>query len=48
VTNGIWFTVVGVAENVKNGGLTEQDEPEIYFLRRSVAGDWGGRRPGPR
>jgi len=41
----LWLLVVGVAENVKNGGLTEQDEPEIYFLRRSVQQDWGGRAP---
>ena len=39
-----WFTVVGVADNVKNSGLTEQSEPEIYFLRRSVGADWNGNR----
>ena len=38
-------TVVGVAENVKNGGLLEPDEPEIYTLRRSAADDWGQRAP---
>jgi predicted permease len=43
--DGTWFTVVGVAENVKNGGLTEQDDPEIYFLRHSASQDWGGRSP---
>jgi predicted permease len=43
--NGIWLTVAGVAENVKNSGLTEQDAPEIYYLRRSIAQDWGGRAP---
>jgi len=43
--DGLWFTVVGVAENVKNGGLTQQDEPEIYFLRRSFAQDWGAPVP---
>jgi predicted permease len=43
--DGTWDVVVGVAENVKNNGLTEQDEPEIYFLRRSVAGDWGMPAP---
>ncbi len=37
-------TVVGVADNVKNSGLTEQDLPEIYSLRRSVSDDWGGNR----
>jgi putative ABC transport system permease protein len=45
IHDGMWFTVAGVAENVKNGGLTQQDDPEIYFLRRSVAQDWGGRAP---
>ena len=39
-----WFTVVGVVDNVKNSGLTEQSEPEIYFLRRSVSDDWNGNR----
>lgn len=42
--NDEWFTVVGVADNVKNGGLAEQNEPEIYFLRRSVSNDWDGSR----
>lgn len=40
-----WHTVVGVAENVKNGGLTEPDNPELYFIRLSAADDWGGRAP---
>jgi predicted permease len=40
-----WSTVVGVAENVKNGGLLEPDEPEIYVLRHSAADDWGGQTP---
>jgi predicted permease len=43
-----WYTVVGVAENVKNGGLVEPDEPEIYFLMHSASDDWGGRAPLPR
>ncbi|MGA9716743.1 MAG: ABC transporter permease, partial [Acidobacteriaceae bacterium] len=29
--------VVGVADSVKNSGLTEQSDPEMYTLRRSVA-----------
>jgi putative ABC transport system permease protein len=33
-------TVVGVADNVKNGGLTEQSDPEMYTLRRSVDSGW--------
>lgn len=40
-----WCTVVGVAENVKNGGLLEADDPEIYYLRHSTADDWAGRTP---
>jgi predicted permease len=39
-SGGPWFTVVGVADNVKNSGLTEPLEPEIYFLRRNVSADW--------
>lgn len=38
-------TVVGVAENVKNGGLVEPDVPEMYYLRHSTADNWGGRTP---
>jgi predicted permease len=41
----VTYTVVGVAENVKNGGLVEPDEPEIYFLRSSIADYWGERVP---
>ncbi len=40
-----WCTVVGVAENVKNGGLLEPDDPEIYFLRHSTTDNWTGRTP---
>ena len=40
VPNGPWYTVVGVAANVKNGGLSGADAPEFYRLRRSVAEDW--------
>jgi putative ABC transport system permease protein len=39
-----WSTVIGVADNVRNGGLTEQDLPEIYSLRRNVTDDWTGNR----
>jgi predicted permease len=40
VPNGPWYTVVGVAANVKNAGLSGEDEPEFYRLRRCVASDW--------
>ena len=40
---GAWSTVVGVAEDVKNSGLMEQDEPEVYVLRRDVPDDWQGQ-----
>ena len=40
VPNGPWYTVVGVAANVKNAGLSGADEPEFYRLRRSIADDW--------
>ena len=38
-------TVVGVAENVKNGSLVTPDAPEIYFLRGNVESDWDGKKP---
>jgi predicted permease len=37
--------VVGVAENVKNGGLVEPDAPEIYFLGGKSDSDWDGKKP---
>lgn len=40
VPNGPWFTVQGVAANVKNSGLSEEDEPEYYQLWRAEAEDW--------
>ncbi len=43
--NGIWLKVAGVVENAKNNGLTEQNDPEIYFLRRSAPEDWGPPAP---
>jgi predicted permease len=38
--NNPWYTVVGVAANVKNGGLATQSEPEYYKLWRNRAEDW--------
>jgi putative ABC transport system permease protein len=35
-----WHTVVGVAADVKNGGLTAEEVPEIYNLRRDIPSDW--------
>ncbi len=37
------FTVAGVAENAMNSGLTNNAQPEIYFLQRNVAQDWTSR-----
>ena len=37
---GPWYTIVGVAQNVKNGGLGGEDEPEYYRLRRDRPEDW--------
>ncbi len=39
-TNDIWYTVTGVAADVKNGGLADQSQPEYYRLRRNVSDDW--------
>ena len=33
-----------MADKVKNNGLTEQSDPEMYTLRRSVPDDWSGNR----
>ena len=35
-----WSTIVGVAADVKNGGLTKEEVPEYYRLRRDLADDW--------
>ena len=35
------YTIVGVVANVKNSGLTGNDEPEYYRLRRNAPEDWG-------
>ncbi len=35
-----WSVIVGVAANVKNGGLTKEEVPEFYRLRRNLPGDW--------
>jgi hypothetical protein len=40
-SDGTWLTVVGVAENVRNGGIAEPDLPEAYWLRRNIPADWG-------
>jgi predicted permease len=40
VPKGPWYTVVGVAANVKNGGLSDADLPEFYRLRRNQTDDW--------
>jgi putative ABC transport system permease protein len=38
--NGPWYTVQGVAADVKNSGLTSPDQPEFYRLHRNLADDW--------
>ena len=40
VRDGPLFTVIGVAANVKNSGLTGQDDPEYYTLRGNQAASW--------
>ena len=40
--SGPSYTIVGVAGNVKNAGLTGEDDPEYYTLRRNRAEDWSG------
>jgi predicted permease len=38
--NGPWYTVEGVAADVKNSALESDDEPEFYLLRRNLPEDW--------
>ena len=38
-----WSVVVGVAADVKNSGLSKDEVPEIYRLRRNLPEDWDGR-----
>jgi len=40
--NGPVYTIVGVAGNVKNAGLTGQDDPEYYTLRHNRGEEWRG------
>jgi len=40
VPNGPWYTVLGVAADVRNAGLTGAEMPEFYRLRRNLAEDW--------
>jgi predicted permease len=42
---GAWSTVVGVAGNVKNGGLAQAAMPEFYVPRKhaEMPGGWNGR-----
>jgi predicted permease len=42
-THPAWYRVVGIAANVKNGGLSGEQTPEYYMLRRNRAEDWVGR-----
>ena len=38
--NTPWYTVIGIAANVKNNGLTGEEQPEYYALRHNRAEDW--------
>lgn len=40
--NGPVYNIVGVVGDVKNAGLTGQDDPEFYTLRRNRPEDWSG------
>ncbi len=41
VLNGPVYTVVGIAADVKNAGLTEPGDPEYYTLHANRPEDWG-------
>ncbi len=40
-SDGTKYTIVGIAEDVRNGGLSEPQLPEMDILRRNVPEDWG-------
>ena len=40
VPDGPTYSVLGIAANVKNAGLTGNDEPEYYLLRRNNVEEW--------
>ena len=42
-----WFTVVGIAEDVRNNGVLKEDEPEYYLLRGHAADLGLGNRMPP-
>lgn len=33
---GPWYTIIGIAADVKNGGIAERADPEYYQLRKNV------------
>jgi predicted permease len=40
--SGLIYTIVGVADDVKNAGLAADDKPEFYLLRHNRPEDWSG------
>ena len=36
---GPWYTIVGIAADVRNSGLTDSNEPEYYLVRRHTPDD---------
>jgi predicted permease len=36
-SQGQWYTIVGIAGDVKNGGIAENADPEFYELRKGVS-----------
>ncbi|MBB5056672.1 putative permease [Granulicella aggregans] len=42
IPEGHWYTIVGIAADVKNAGLASPANPEFYRLRRNKAEDWDG------
>jgi predicted permease len=45
--DGPWYTVVGVAANVKNSGINSPADPEFYYVRRHATDDVWLTRNGP-
>jgi len=45
--DGPWYTVVGVARDVKNSGINVPPDPEFYYVRRHTTDDVWLTRNGP-
>jgi hypothetical protein len=41
----VWYTIVGVSSDARNAGLTDQNDPEYYLVRRRGGTAWEDAPP---